>query len=172
MTVIVVQHIRTVWKKAERGGANAVLRSRIPEAAKIPAERLKGPEITLVQQDLNFGRGHLTVPCEKITANPTFLPLTVGCVTVHELESEVAVHFRYDRECGGAPDRGWARKSLRLSQNEWVQIVYNGRHTAGYDMYQWYEKHAINVGLFERISSGLFTRSAPTHRFDAMAILF
>ena len=78
--------------------------------------------------------------------------------------------FRYRSPCAGAPPRVWAYKALSIAEGEWGQFVYNGRFSR--EDYWWYEKHVVNVGLFERLASGVFTRNEATSRFEAMADLF
>jgi hypothetical protein len=172
MSILIVQQIVTTWTKEARGGENAVKRNRVPEAAKLPVERLDAAGLILLQQNLFFGSGDFVKPREKIVINSTLRPLSVGCVTVYDAKDGVAAVFRYDSKCGGAPERGWARKTLRAAENEWAQIVYNGRFAPGWEGDWWYEKKVVNVGLFDHLTSGVFTRSAPTYRFEAMGELF
>jgi hypothetical protein len=169
MSIVVIQHIVTKWDKSARGGENAVQRNAVPEAAKLSVAQWEGRGIEVLQQSLYYRWDRSVDPIERITTNPPARPIRIGCVVVEVAGEEVTAEFRYDRGCGGAPERGWARKTMRVSQEMWVQMVYNGRFTG--EDYWWYEKHVVNVGLFERLSSGLFTRCAPATRFEAMGEL-
>ncbi len=171
--VVVVQQIRTHWTKASRGGDNAVKRNAVPEAARVPIHRIVGDNLILVHHLLEYEeRDGFSRPREEIRINPTVRPLVVGCVTIDHSENQAIMTFRYDRGCGGAPDRGWTRKTLRLVVNEWGQIVYNGRFSPVWEGNWWYEKMVVNVGLFERLMPGVFTKQEPTCRFAAMDELF
>jgi hypothetical protein len=170
--IVVVQHIRTKWTKASRGGENARKRNAVPETARVPVQRIVGENLILVHHSLSYpGHRAFQQPREEIRINPTVRPLVIGCVTIDHSAEEAIAAFLYNQGCGGAPDRGWARKTLRLAAGEWGQIVYNGRF-AGYDDYWWYEKTVVNVGLFERLMPGVFTHREPICRFAAMGDLF
>ena len=104
-------------------------------------------------------REHYNSYKPNIIPNAPNRPLRVGCTVMDFVDTEVTADFQYDRGCGGAPERRWARKTLEITIGQWGQIVYNGRFT-GEDFW-WYEKHVVNVGQFENISSGVFTRCAP-----------
>ena len=106
------------------------------------------------------------------SVNPTVRPIAIGCVAVDHGEEEAIATFRYDRSCGGEPDRRGARKTLRIGVNEWGQIVYNGRFQDYDEGGWWYEKMVVNVGLFERLTPGVFTKQEPTCRYSAMGELF
>lgn len=167
--ILVVQHIMTSWGKEARGGKGAVLRNAVPDAAKLPLSSLKPDELTFLSHYLRFN-AQPTGPHERIfIENPTF-PLVVGGVIINPAAEAVLARFRYTFACG-APDRGWMQKTLRIAANEWGQIIYNGRFSAD-EAGWWYEKHVINVGWFERLTPHVFTREAPTHRFNASALLF
>ncbi|MCW3094964.1 MAG: hypothetical protein JWL77_582 [Chthonomonadaceae bacterium] len=169
--ILVVQQVHTYWTKAARGGENAVRRNAVPESAKLPVQRVDRKGLIVMHHRLTYG-GDFSQPYEKIHINPTLRPLTIGCVTIHSTDEGAIATFRYDRGCAGAPDRGWARKTMLLTANEWGQFAYNGRFVPAYDGNWWYEKMVVNVGLFEQLTSGLFTREEPTYRFTAMGDLF
>jgi hypothetical protein len=169
--IVIVQHIHTHWTKASRGGENARIRNGVPEAAKVPVQRIAAGNLNLIYHVLQYWEADgYRQPREEIRINPTVRPLAIGCVTIDHTTEEVIATFRYDQGCAGAPDRGWARKTLHLAVGEWGQIVYNGRFTG--EDYWWYENTVVNVGLVERLTPGLFTRQEPNCRFSAMAELY
>jgi hypothetical protein len=171
--IVVAQHIRTKWTKASCGGEDAVRRNGVPEAANVPVQRIPKGNLILVHHVLQYREADgFRQPKEEIRVNPALQMLALGCVTVYHTTDEVIATFRYNYDSGCKPNRGWARKTLRLTLNEWGQIVYNGRFVPGWDGDQWYRKTVVNVGMVERLTPGLFTREEPTCRFSAMAELF
>ncbi len=164
---MIIQHIQTSWTKHARGGEKAVQRNAVPEVAKLSLQSIKSRAPVVVQQDLYYSWNPLTDPSETIATDFIVRPIEVGCVTVDHSSDMVFASFRYTARCG-APMRVWARKSLQLSLGEWAQLVYNGRFSPDWEGDWRYEKHAVNIGLFERLSSGLFTRCAPTTRFESL----
>lgn len=171
--VLVVQQVHTRWTKEARGGRNAVLRNAVPESRSLPVERMKNAKPRVLHHQLTYGYEQFTQPTgDLLRGTSVWGSFTFGCVTVHGDEEGVSATFRYDRGCAGVPDRGWARKTLFLTGDTWGQIVYNGRFVPDWDGDWWYEKMVVNIGLFERLSSGLFTRTEPTYRFSAMSELF
>lgn len=171
--IVIVQQIRTKWTKELRGGENAGKRNAVPEVARVPVHRIKADGLVLVHHSLSYGEyGGFSQPYEEIHVNLTVRPLAIGCVTIDPEKEEVIATFRYDNQCGGAPYRGWARKTLPLAVNEWGQIVYNGRFQDYNGGHWWYEKTVANVGLFERLIPGAFTKQEPVCRFSAMGELF
>ena len=170
--LVIVQQINTHWTKASRGGESAGRRNAVPEIACVPIERIAGEPHSLVHHRISYGeRSGFAHPREEICINPTIAPLVVGCVTIGYTDHEARAAFYYERGCGGAPERGWAQQTIHLAVNEWGQIVYNGRF-GGWDCGWWYEKTVVNIGLFEHITSDVFTRRKPDYRFAAMAKLF
>jgi hypothetical protein len=171
--VVVVQQIHTRWSKACRGGENAGKRNAVPEIARIPVQHITEANLTLVHHLLGYGeRNGFSKPYEEVRINSSVRPLTVGCVSIDYSEEQALVTFRYNRVCGGAPDRSWARKLLSMAVNEWSQTVYNGRFAPDWGGDWWYEKMVVNVGLFEHIKPGVFTRQEPTCQFNAIGELF
>jgi hypothetical protein len=171
-SVIVVQQILTHWSKASRGGKGAVKRNAVPEVACLPLNRVEQRGLTLLHHKLAFYEPNFSRPKEEISLNPTLLPHVVGCVKI-DYGKEVAIaSFRFGAECGGAPLRGWARKTLYIAEGEWGQILYNGRfanRVSGW--WWWYEKMVVNVGLFSELPEDVFTRCPPTYRVSEMAHL-
>lgn len=170
MAIVFIQHIKTIWRKDARGGEKAVQRNAVPEVAKLSLRSIVTRTPVVVQQDLYYGAKNFTDPREKITTDTILRPIEIGGVTVDHSSDLVFARFQYTARCG-APMRGWARKSLQLSLGEWAQFVYNGRFSPGWEGDWRYEKHVVNVGQFARLSSGLFTRCAPTTRFEALGEL-
>jgi hypothetical protein len=169
--VVVVQQILTSWSKKSRGGEGAVKRNAIPEVAPVPMHCIKTERLTLLHQSLSYSEWDGFAPREKIEVNPTLRPVVIGGVTVNDDDEVAVASFQYNLGCG-APERGWARKTLRIAEGEWGQILYNGRFAPPWEGPWWYEKMVVNIGLFSHLSSGVFTHCAPTCRFSAMGHLF
>jgi hypothetical protein len=172
--MIVLQHIVTRWEKDARGGAAAVRRNSVKEAYPIRLAREQRAGARFVIQTIHFGadgeygKSRETLFIEEEVPQP----IGAGCADVTWTDEELSAAFTWNRFCGGAPERGWARKTLVIRVGEWGQIVYNGRFSEGYDSYWRYEKHVVNVGWFEEWDSRAFVRGEPTHRFEAMADLW
>ena len=176
--VIIVQQIESEWSKAARGGARAVRRNAVSEAAKVPLHQIQTSGLIFLHHKLcYFERDNFQTPHEEITTNPTVRPLAVGCVTVddcvtiNEYADGVSAKFAYTERCGGAPTRRGMQKTLTFALNEWGQIVYNGRFSNWEDSWR-YEKMTVNIGVFDPLSNSVFTRRPPTARYSAMAHLF
>ncbi len=171
--VVIVQRIATHWTKASRGGANAGRRNSVMEVARVPVERIQEANPTLVEHILGYDESeNYHSPREQIRLNSTVRPIAAGCVAITFTDDTLFATFRYDMGCGGAPDRSWIHKSLRVPLNRWGQIVYNGRFVPGWAGDWWYEKHVVNAGIFDLLKPGIFTHSDPAYRFSAMADLF
>ena len=171
VNVIVVQEICTSWTKASRGGENAAARNAVPKVVTLPVQQITEDNIVLIHHRLAYEEENGFSPREKIHINPTMRPFAVGGVTIGYSEDEANAVFRYDRGCG-APDRSWARKTIHMPVGTWGQIAYNGRFNAGWDGPWYYEKTVINVGIFQRLVPGVFTKQVPASRFSAMGELF
>ena len=171
MGIVVIQEIETVWTKSARGGKRAILRNAIPEAVKIPYNLTDIINIQRLYHSLRYNTNYKqrTQPTEDIRVSSTFHSITAGCVHVEGNNNLVLASFQYNIECGGAPNRKWLGKTLRIAPNEWGQMIYNGLFVYRGSHFWLCKKTVVNVGIFERITPGLFTRSAPTHRFSAMA---
>lgn len=171
--ILVVQEIKTCWTKASRGGPGAVRRNAVPQVMKVPIRQLQGQEVRMVHHKALFQeQACFHAPEEQLIVNSTLHPLSVGCVIIRRSEQSAWAEFRYLGSCGGAPERGWVRKTLKAGPDEWVRVVYNGRFSGGWDAFWWYEKMAVNVGLFTEVSASVFTRAPPVAEFEAMAHLF
>jgi hypothetical protein len=166
-----MQQVRTLWTKASRGGDGAVWRNAVPAVVRVPFPCGNTTDLVLLHHKLSFEeRTDFKSPCEEIIQNPESHPLVIGCVTVDWTIEKLQVAFAWRKDCG-APDRGWMRKTMLLSVNEWGQVVYNGRFS-DWDGGQWrYEKTVVNVGLFEPPSDSVFTRNEPNCRYEAMGNL-
>ena len=169
--ILVVQEIKTSWSKASRGGTAAIGRNAVPEIARLPrADKCKSARSALYHSLLYVESNGFVNPREKIVLDPS-LPLQIGGVTLERNGDEARADFAWTRECG-APDRGWARKTMVIRPQEWGQIVYNGRLSLGWDSEWSYEKTVVNFGLFEVFRPYAFTAHPATDRFEAMAHLF
>ena len=97
------------------------------------------------------------------------LPLLIGCVQVKAFGDGAIASFQYTTEHGGAPERGWARKSIRISEGLWAQFEYNGRFSCEA---AWIYRHTVlNVGCVEEENVKLFTHTRPAMRFASMGLL-
>jgi len=177
MSIIVVQEINTRWSKKSRGGADAERRNAVPHRLEISTRSIPTGAIpvhgaTVVHHKAYYDEGDaFAEPRIDFAVNP-LLPLKIGCVAVDPTDTGAIAAFRYDTAFGGAPERGWARKTMWVELGTWVQIAYNGRFSIGYDGYWEYRKTVVNVGVFEHISSRAFTSTDPSDRFEAMGHLF
>ena len=171
--MIVLQQIHTIWTKKSRGGPGAVQRNAVPEVAKIPLQQVRSSDVSLLLHRLTYHeREGFSHPHERLEENLSVKPLQIGCMTIDYGEGILIASFRYTRECGGAPERGWMRKTLQIGLNEWGQIVFNGRFSPAWEGDWWYEKTVVNMGLFDQPSNSVFTRSQPTYRYAAMSHLY
>lgn len=170
--IIVVQHSLTHWTKASRGGEGAVKRNAVPEATILPLSRIETAGRTGLLHKLAYREENgFARQDEALQLDPLLSKLIVGCITINLDRDTVSASFRYRWSCCGSPEREWTRKTLRMAEGEWGQMVYNGRFVDSDGGRWWYEKKAINIGLFSELSDDVFTRSAPTYRFSAMAHL-
>jgi hypothetical protein len=169
--IVVVQRVLTSWTKASRGGEGATRRNAVPEAVTLPLSNVKLAGRTGLLHEVGYNEYYdFARKDAPLRMDPPLSKLVVGCVTINLERDTVTASFRYSWQCG-APDRGWIQKTLHIAENEWGQMVYNGRLVYG-DGGQWhYEKSVVNVGLFSELSDDVFTYSAPTYRFSAMAHL-
>jgi len=163
----VVQQIYIYWG---RTGPNGGYRKSIRDAVKIPVQRLdcKDPKIVYHQASYsNFN--HYVQPYDEILVHGTRQPVDLGGVTVDYTQEEVSATFRYNYRYVGKPDRSWVEKTLILPANEWGQIRYNGRFTTETSRYC--RTVVVNVGLFDRLTPGLFTQQEAISRFASIAKL-
>jgi hypothetical protein len=125
--IVVGQHIHTKWTNASRGGENARKRNTVKEAAKLPVQRIPEGNLILVHHVLQYWEADgFRQPKEEIRINPTVRPLVIGCATIDHSVEEVVAAFRYNQGCSGAPDRGWARKTLHPGVGEWGRLFITG----------------------------------------------
>jgi hypothetical protein len=170
-SVVVVQKVLTYWTKASRGGAGATKRNAVPEAATLPLSSAKMAGKTGLLHEVAYRESDDFARKDRpLQLDPPLSKLVVGCVTINLDRDTVSASFRYSWGCCGSPERGWTRKTLQIAEGEWGQMIYNGRFVDS-DGYWWYEKKAVNIGLFPELLEDVFIRNAPTYRFSAMAHL-
>lgn len=171
-TILVVQEIKTYWTKTSRGGIKAVERNTVPEAIKIPIDRIQEKEIKIIHHQILFseeiGFNQLR---DRIILNSTLNPISLGGVSITHNKETVWTEFEYSTICG-APDRGRVKKTLKTNINEWAQIIYNGRFSSSWTALWWYEKKVVNAGLFEHLSANVFIKISPKATFRSMIDLF
>jgi hypothetical protein len=86
-------------------------------------------------------------------------------------EDGATLEYRWDWKCG-APVRSWRPKRIRLGLGEWAQVTYNGRFTDWDDGNWWYERHVVNVGLFDAMTGEEFLSRELAAGHRDMALLF
>lgn len=169
--VIIIQRVTTSWTKDARGGENAALRNRVPAAVAIPTRDLRAVDNGPIVHEVAFGAAYKFRRPTKNDVSTLSLPLVLGCVSITGTDSGLGIKFRYNLADGGAPERGWMRKDVKIGLGEWAQVIYNGRFSwaeAGWS----YQKVVVNAGVFERPSSKLFIQTEPSVRFSALGRLY
>jgi hypothetical protein len=169
--MVIIQHIFISWDKSDRSGKGAAVRRSVKDAypVRLPPGELK--EAKVILQTLRFGIGSPSKDPVTILKEVE-PPVELGCVTLDWDADTVTAEFRYRRDCGGAPVRWWAAKRMVLSDGEWGQFVYNGRFGDNYESYWSYQKHVVNVGLFQAPTPAVFRDSSPSLRFESLAQLW
>lgn len=163
--VLVIQEIHTRWDKTSTYRSD-LYRGEVPETIPLPIE--------MDPQKRTDFLHHIVLPWSKVKEQTSSTlptkPFEVGCLILYPGAQSVKVECRYTRKIG-APVRYWMDRDFELVENEWLQVIYNGRFT-GYDDYHWYEKQVINVGLFSQPTPTTLMERQPTHRFSAMSLLY
>ena len=163
--MIIIQHIVTEWSKASRGGDAAGRRNRTPSTIKLPSIPA-GVDVAVHRVD--YRAVNEFAAAAKLSTDDR-LPISVGCLRIKSLGDCLLISFRYSYTCGGAPERGWIRKDIRLLPGQWSQVEYNGRFR--YSSGEWYYKHTvINIAIVDVAAPKIFTHTRPHLRFSAMAL--
>jgi hypothetical protein len=170
--VVVIQAICTHWEKSARGGLNAVLRNRVPEAVKVAEAKIPlSPLIHVAQYVYNSGLNKYTKPVRTIIAPPTTTPRQAKGIFFDFAGDMLSVAYQYDRG-QGAPERFAGKvKAFDLSQGEWGRIRYNGRYSDVDNGHWWYEKWVWNIGLFSSVSPTAFLKTEPVKVASYMGLL-
>ncbi len=166
--ILVIQAIKTIWGKAARGGELARLRNAVPQALPLPLQQ-SAHTLSNIQHHAQFLE-HVRwgTPEERVVLNSLPGPITVGCVTIEQGHDRVWATYQYRRECGGAPERHNERKTMVANVQHWIQVLWNGRFSPGWEGDWWYEKTVVNVGLFETLMPNLFTDSLPSVLYQSL----
>lgn len=173
--IVVVQAICTYWGKSARGGPEAVLRNRVPEAAKLQevkqeTKAVPAPMLYAVQH-IHYGNSNkFSEPTRSTAVLSASPPTQLKGIFLDYKENTLAVAYQYDRT-QGAPERHSQRiEALNLSPGQWGRIRYNGRHS-DWEAHWWYEKWVWNVGLFGVASPSVFLATKPIKVASYMALL-
>ena len=165
MPTLVIQHIITSWTKESRGGQDANRRNAVPIVAKLPVPSTKSK---LVVHTLTYKEeDNFLTPIDEVSTDQS-LPLTLAFINIKQVGPDVLVSVRYNHSMG-APERNSIRKDIRISPDEWVQILSNGRF--GGDIEWFYRHEAFNIAYLTEPDSRIFTHSAPKVAFSTLALL-
>lgn len=172
--MVLIQEIRSVWSKAARGGAAAVLRNSVAESAPFSITSSKPATHKITRQLLVYAEANdFAEPIKSEVVESEAAAITIGCVKIEILDNGCLVAYEYDYKCGGLPPRrNRAGVSLReemvVEPGCWVRVRYNGRFRG--DEW-WYEKVVVNVGMFEKPDADVFTLTEPVNEISQMAEL-
>jgi hypothetical protein len=172
--MILIQEIRSIWSKASRGGAAATLRNSVPEATLFPLSRSKSAAHKIFRQLLIYGETNdFAEPIKSEIVELASDTISIGCVKVEVSSECVIVAYEYDYKCGGLPPRHNEsgvnlKEEVIVEPESWVRVKYNGRFSG--DEW-WYEKRVVNVGIFEKAHTDIFSSMGPAHEISQMAEL-
>lgn len=169
--MLIVQDLVTNWSKASRGAPGAVLRNRVPSTVTVPLEEPPSERFLVVLHRLAFPevRG-FERSSEQLTYCEPQDELILGCVRIYPDPERTQVIYHYDL-AGGQPER-WSQPRFKdLKLGEWGQVSYNGRFNLGWESHWHYEKHVVNVGLFEHLQRDGFTHSPCRFQMSDLALL-
>ena len=166
-TMLIIQHLETIWTKKSRGMPEAGIRNAVPRKLEIPvkATRVDGIFIHKVtaREWEDFSLEHKT---EIIENDKRYWTLAF------RRESDaVQVLFTYDYISHGQPERKDHRTPLfKLVLGEWGSFHINGRF-ASYSG-QYYTQHFLNIGNIAEFKPDLFLESEPKVHINKMDHLF
>jgi hypothetical protein len=166
--MLIVQHIKTQWTKASRGGAAAARRNAVPVSFRLPPALHRQDALHTIEiaewedfqyretwKFLSYG-GHLQV----------------GPVLIHAGLETIKVQFVWSwNECG-APERE-SHKAFELRPGEWGRLICNGRFGSTYSMGQeWlYHKSVFNVLFGDSVEPDVFVITSPNAECSRLATL-
>lgn len=174
--MIAVQTISTSWTKASRGGSLATMRSRVPK--RLP---LKMPnEFTdLVWHSIAYSERNKFADPVAVRVVANCEDNRFGCRNAEvELHDDLAIlTYRYQT---GAPARQFFDKTgtcvapehaIKIPNNRWASIEYNGRFSCIDTGNWWYEHMVINVAVGSSISCNCFMATEPIESYTQLARL-
>ena len=169
--IIAIQAISTKWEKPARGGANAVLRNRVPEALKVPEFSASDVPVSYMIHSVSYGvRNNFAEPIESGVSVSAVAPDHLHGVTLDFANDALTVSYQYNASHGAPGRHSRKTEALNLSLGQWGRILHNGR--CSWEDYWWYEKHVYNIGLFPDPFRSAFIQTKPTKIFSQMAHLF
>ena len=163
--MIIVQEIVTEWSKTSRGGKEASRRNATPSTLKLPSIPA-GVDVAV--HSVRITEWGKFKPRSTVSVDNK-MPLRLGCVEIKSVGEAVIARFQYTTDCGGAPERGWMRKEVRIAPGQSAQIQYNGRFS--WESAWMYRHTVINIAVVDEPTPKLFTHNRPTIKFAAMALL-
>lgn len=173
---VVVQVLETSWDKSARGGALAVVRSKLPLSLPLPNVALKSEQNAVIQAvawsswNSNFTKAEERLQGALIRD----LNYDIRCVRLKLESGQLEVQWTDHRV--GAPERGYPsdRNTVVLNDGEWVRCRWNGRFVEIDCGNWWYESITMNVGFFQsrRPEPNVFANTTAPHQIDRLATLF
>lgn len=167
MSGIVIQHIQTIWTKASRGGEGARQRNLLPIAMELPHFSRLGQ---FYLHHVTFAEHNSFQPQERTDITRTFLELDLKVLAL-SVRKSIQVRFHRDSYNAAKPTNYALHAPFELEQEQWAQIVYNGRFTDFDTGNWWYEKHAYNIGWFNPLERDRFVQTKPDTEFIELGIL-
>ncbi|SRR6266498_2377808 len=196
---ILIQSICIAWTKASRGGAAAVVRSRVPEAIPLPSvPEHSRPAFLLHFAEFREADEFCNGAPEVMSVLPASGPLRFGRLLIRPFSESAEVVYLLQRpewapstqhvQAAYLPGRLGTgltpcyveppqlripehQPAFRLGPGEWGRVTYNWRYSHGY----WrYERWTFNIALLgvEPVSSTLFLERTPSHVLTRLSRLF
>jgi len=166
-TMMIIQHIETIWTKKSRGMPEAGKRNAVSRKLEIPvnAKRFDGILIHKVTAR-EWEDFSLEQKTEIIKNDKRYWTLAF-----HRESDAVQVLFTYDYIRHGRPERKDHRTPLfKLALGEWSSFHINGRFTSYSGQY--YTQHFLNVGNIAEFNPDLFVEIEPKVHVNKMDHLF
>ena len=182
--MVCAQQIETRWTKASRGGAGAVTRNKVPRVLpfSVPTQTPQMPSLLLQVIGLSEGypvnaaKGFQNRYEPGLKVLPAAEPYHYRGVSACLSGGLLSVEYEYKWEQGMPWRYQTTNEVAHLEPGQWCQVLLNGRYSSYRYAYgesnHWYESTFINVGLFDRVESGMFLKTEPVKVYDRMAILF
>jgi hypothetical protein len=200
--MILIQQIETRWTKRSRGAPGSTPRNAVPDAARLPAERISAYGAVVAYHFVGYGeRNDFEQPGESLrlykdfeNAGEEFYMAPFGhnrAVTSKPRPSLARttlqgwtelgeVLFRLEADllkanCNPA-NQGEPRRrppiSFELATGQWGQAIRNARYTVGFDALWMYGKTVLNIGLFDSLADDLYLETSPSLSQQQMAQLW
>lgn len=172
--IVIVQSICTTWTKASRGGENASIRNRTPEAVKLPALPPSVRAGDLFIHEVTYGESnHFQHPLlAKLEQQELAEPFRYNCLKLSVTENILNVVLEWERSEGHPRRVALTRKVFQLSNQQWGRIRYNLRTMFGWQGIWMYKKYVLNIGFFSPSSAEVFLETEPAHIYSDMAHLW